>query len=44
MSILSRQERSAESGIALVISLVTLLILTLIGFGLLVSSDEKSNG
>jgi Tfp pilus assembly protein PilX len=35
MSVLRRQERSAESGIALVISLVTLLILTLIGFGLL---------
>ena len=42
MGILSRQERSAESGIALVISLVTLLILTLLGFGLLVSSDGST--
>ena len=42
MSVLRRQERSAESGIALVISLVTLLILTLIGFGLLVSSDGST--
>jgi Tfp pilus assembly protein PilX len=42
MSVLGRQERSAESGIALVISLVTLLILTLIGFGLLVSSDGST--
>jgi Tfp pilus assembly protein PilX len=42
MIVLRRQERSAESGIALVISLVTLLILTLIGFGLLVSSDGST--
>ena len=42
MSVPRRQERSAESGIALVISLVTLLILTLIGFGLLVSSDGST--
>ena len=42
MSVLRGQERSTESGIALVISLVTLLILTLIGFGLLVSSDGST--
>jgi Tfp pilus assembly protein PilX len=42
MSAVGRQEQTAESGIALVISLVTLLILTLIGFGLLVSSDGST--
>src|SRR5262245_44583509 len=42
MSLPKQQERSAEHGIALVISLVTMLILTLIGFGLLVSSDGST--
>jgi Tfp pilus assembly protein PilX len=42
MSLPRQPERNAESGIALVVSLVTLLILTLLGFGLLVSSDGST--